>query len=249
VYASPTRKGHSVISLWIDRKGDLVEPASFSSWLRCQLLAQHLPRRSFLVLYLPPFPLSTMAANDYYNHSSSNHNTNNHYTDSAPPTPPPAATKPPTSLYTNYQPSRTSYSNSPYSSNAPLDSLYDDPHHSRDSYYSGVAGGNLHDDRQYADNIPLKSSSSKPYSQDDLTARHSQYPPSPESQNPPKSGLRGRKKQGWFTGRITWVVYITTLVQIGVFIGEIVRNGELDIVYLCAWLICPSKLPKQVHQS
>lgn len=34
-----------------------------------------------------------------------------------------------------------------------------------------------------------------------------------------------RKKKGWFSGRVTWVVYILTAIQIGVFIGEIIRNG------------------------
>lgn len=36
---------------------------------------------------------------------------------------------------------------------------------------------------------------------------------------------RRKKKEGWFSGRITWVVYILTAVQIGVFVGEIIKNG------------------------
>ncbi|KAJ4305811.1 hypothetical protein N0V90_001343 [Kalmusia sp. IMI 367209] len=36
-----------------------------------------------------------------------------------------------------------------------------------------------------------------------------------------------RKKKGWFSGRVTWVVYFLTAVQVGVFIGEIIKNGVL----------------------
>jgi hypothetical protein len=39
------------------------------------------------------------------------------------------------------------------------------------------------------------------------------------------SSRRRKKRQGWFSGKITWVVFVTTLVQIGVFIGEIASNG------------------------
>ncbi|KAF2005567.1 rhomboid-domain-containing protein [Amniculicola lignicola CBS 123094] len=35
------------------------------------------------------------------------------------------------------------------------------------------------------------------------------------------------KKKGWLSGRVTWVVYIMTAVQIGVFVGELIKNGML----------------------
>jgi membrane associated rhomboid family serine protease len=38
-------------------------------------------------------------------------------------------------------------------------------------------------------------------------------------------GEKVKKKKGWFSGRVTWVVYILTTVQIAVFIGEIIKNG------------------------
>jgi membrane associated rhomboid family serine protease len=162
-----------------------------------------------------------MAANEYYNTSTSNHHIAQQQNDLSPPSPPPASTKPPTSLYTNYP------LNSPYSATGgPLDSPYDNSRYSRDSSYQGVAGGTLQDDRQYADNIPLKSSNPRPYSEDHLVGQNTQYPPSPESQHPSKSSRRRKKKQGWFSGKITWVVFVVTLVQIGVFIGEIIRNCE-----------------------
>jgi hypothetical protein len=166
-----------------------------------------------------------MAANEYYTTTGASHKLSHQHHDGLPTQPSPSSTKPPTSLYTNYQPSRASYISSPYSATGPTDSLYDHSHHSRESYHSGVNGGSLQDERQYADNIPLKSPHPRPYSEDNLVGQNTQYPPSPESQQPPKSNHRRKKKQGWFTGKITWVVFLATLVQLGVFIAEIVKNG------------------------
>lgn len=194
-----------------------------------------------------------MAANDYYNPSAHNHSSNYHLSDQQPPPPPPASTKPPTSLYTNYPPpDRASNPHSPYSNSGMLDSPSDNPHHSRDSYYSSqVAGGTLHDERQYADNIPLKSPQPRPYSQDDPARQSTHYPPSPESQQPPKS-RRKKKTQGWFRGKITWVVYAATLVQLGVFIGEIIENGELLAFLFSGHGLTNGlsiKRPRQAHRS
>jgi membrane associated rhomboid family serine protease len=44
---------------------------------------------------------------------------------------------------------------------------------------------------------------------------------------PEKKRRRQKKKEGWFSGRITWVVYTLTIVQIGVFVGELIKNGIL----------------------
>jgi hypothetical protein len=166
-----------------------------------------------------------MAANEYYNTSFSHH-PDHQPIDSSPPPPPPSSTKPPTSLYANNRPSRGSDIHSLYSATPSIDSPRDNQYHSRESYYSSVVGGTLHDEHQYADNIPLKSPHPRPYSQDDLAGQNTQYPPSPISQQRPKSSRSRRQKQGWFTGKITWVIYLVTLVQIGVFIGEIVSSGE-----------------------
>jgi hypothetical protein len=40
-----------------------------------------------------------------------------------------------------------------------------------------------------------------------------------------KRSSKKKKKEGWFSGRITWVVYILTTVQVGVFVGELIKNG------------------------
>lgn len=50
------------------------------------------------------------------------------------------------------------------------------------------------------------------------------YGADPEGRYPPE---KRRKKKGWFSGRVTWVVYFLTTVQIAVFIGEIIKNGTL----------------------
>ncbi|KAH9867041.1 hypothetical protein IAQ61_007632 [Plenodomus lingam] len=56
------------------------------------------------------------------------------------------------------------------------------------------------------------------------------------SQDPERYGLgveparkhrKKKQKEGWFSGRITWVVYLLTTVQIGVFVGELIKNGIL----------------------
>ena len=36
-----------------------------------------------------------------------------------------------------------------------------------------------------------------------------------------------RNNDGWFSGRITWVVYVLTVVQLAVFVAEIVKNGAI----------------------
>jgi hypothetical protein len=171
-----------------------------------------------------------MAANEYYTTSATSSNNHIAHQYIEPPSPATSA-RPPTSVYTNHQPSRGSYIQSSYSASGSIDGRYDNTHHSRDSYYSGISGGTLHDERQYADNIPLKSPHARPYSQEPLVDQNTQYsPPSPQSPQPAKASSSRRKKQGWFRGKITWVVFAATLVQFGVFIAEIVVNGELHAV-------------------
>ena len=177
-----------------------------------------------------------MAANDYYQTLDPGRQPLRQDNDISP-SPSASAShssgRPPNSIVTNtqyqaYQPNQSSYAPSPYSTTASFDTHQDTLRPSRDSYYNTAYGGAAHDDRQYADDIPLKQSQSRPFSHHDSFAQNAQYPPSPESQHPPKSTQRPRKKQGWFKGRITWVVYLATIVQIGVFIAEIVVNCKSD---------------------
>jgi membrane associated rhomboid family serine protease len=43
----------------------------------------------------------------------------------------------------------------------------------------------------------------------------------------PTGPVASRKKKGWLSGRVTWVCYILTVVQVAVFVGELIRNGVL----------------------
>lgn len=54
--------------------------------------------------------------------------------------------------------------------------------------------------------------------------------PTRYNEDPERYGLgvepaRKHKKKGMFSGKVTWVVYILTTVQIGVFVGELIKNG------------------------
>ncbi|KAF2863145.1 rhomboid-domain-containing protein, partial [Piedraia hortae CBS 480.64] len=61
---------------------------------------------------------------------------------------------------------------------------------------------------------------------------HSEADETGEMRRSPK-----RRKSGWFSGRVTWVVYILTLVQLIVFIAQLVRNAVL------------TKSPIEIHPS
>lgn len=143
-----------------------------------------------------------MAAQDYFNDSSNYYGSHN-----ARPT---------------YQP----YSQTPYSSST-MDHTFGAPQHSSSypdpRYYDSPRKPPKKD--QYTESIPLKPSHQLETTQS-LNSQHTQYPPSPEAQTSSQLLPRKRKKKkGFFSGRIAWVVYITTLVQITVFIVEIIKNS------------------------
>lgn len=78
---------------------------------------------------------------------------------------------------------------------------------------------------------PLTSVHKISTNQSDLNHQNTQYPPSPEgrveAQLLPDQRRKSRKKKedGWFHGKIPWVVYVCTLAQLTVFIVEIIRNS------------------------
>lgn len=41
---------------------------------------------------------------------------------------------------------------------------------------------------------------------------------------------RRGKRKAWYKGRVTWVVWILTFIQVVIFIVEIIRNGKLHLV-------------------
>ncbi|TKA73074.1 hypothetical protein B0A49_02157 [Cryomyces minteri] len=100
-----------------------------------------------------------------------------------------------------------------------------------DTGYFGASDGhnNSHAD-PFSDPtaVPLRSQKPK------LDASVDPAPYMPDSEDPfvrdRKATKRHRKrkgKEGWFTGKVTWVVYVLTLVQIVVFIVEIIKNSIL----------------------
>ena len=72
--------------------------------------------------------------------------------------------------------------------------------------------------------IPLQPQSYNPKMEGSPT----RYNADPEGRYPLNGGGtmgQRRKKKGWFSGKVTWVCYILTTVQVAVFIGELIRNG------------------------
>ena len=168
-----------------------------------------------------------MAANDYYNQpSSGQYGRPLNYDAPLPPLP----TSSP--LYSSQKPS---FPPSPYES---PDSA-SRPHRSQTSfgsdsaYYGAGRGGRVQEPTAYADNIPLRSHAQNNRS-DEWTGQ-TQQPYSPdEAERPSDSGRGGRRsrskakrRKGFFSGKIPWVVYILTLAQITVFIAELVKNCKL----------------------
>lgn len=101
------------------------------------------------------------------------------------------------------------------------------------------AGGRLQGGDQYTDDIPLKPNAPPAAGRPEWMDADTQYPPtSPDPhQNVPLhdplgSSGKKRKGQGFFKKKIPWVVYITSVVQVGVFIAEIVRNGKCGVLWM-----------------
>jgi membrane associated rhomboid family serine protease len=148
-----------------------------------------------------------MAANDYYN-SSSNYYSPQHA-----------------------QPAQQHYpSHAPYSSStidhtfgpSNTDFSLQDPR-----YHESRPKPPKKDD--YTESIPMKPSNKLNTSSQSLNSQNTHYPPSPEAQTSSHLLPHQPKKEkgffwGFFSGRIAWVVYVTSLVQITVFIVEIAKN-------------------------
>ena len=172
-----------------------------------------------------------MAANDYHNFSTPNgYSSRRQYDHALPPLPIP------TSRFSSYAPSQAQ---SPLS---PFDSPVHDPHsaqrhQSRQSlgnegeYFGDSRGAN-----PYTDDIPLRSHA-QPQRVGDGKMEAGEYPSHedptlPRKERKMRQSRRRRKKTGFFSGKVPWVVYGLTLIQITVFIAEIVRNCKLH-PFLC----------------
>lgn len=191
-----------------------------------------------------------MSANAYYTSSASQHQ--NPYLSS----PPPQTAQYEEHSYSSHQnPSYTQYpasSHTPYSSNSanPSHNYLGDPGE-EDTRYNYNAYNNNNNSiyppssaqvplmanadpsnpsLHQTQSIPMKPTGriqTNPMDPDHWQNQHTQYPPSPESQQAQHLLPQSRpKKKGFFAGRIPWVVYIVSLAQISVFVGEIVKNCE-----------------------
>lgn len=130
-------------------------------------------------------------------------------------------------------------------------SPFDDPYRINTTYSSGALGGNdtsYHPASQYNSTSHLNDRYDSPsaanqhpdpfadqnaiqmQSQPKMDGSPTRYNADPEyyghGVEPPRN-KRKKKKEGWFSGRITWVVYILTVVQVGVFVGELIKMGML----------------------
>ena len=97
-----------------------------------------------------------------------------------------------------------------------------------DTGYYGASGRtqNPHNSDPFIDQnaIPLQPQSYNPKMEGSPT----RYNADPEGRYPLNGGGtmgQRRKKKGWFSGKVTWVCYILTTVQVAVFIGELIKNG------------------------
>ncbi|GAQ40283.1 hypothetical protein AtubIFM55763_003318 [Aspergillus tubingensis] len=105
-------------------------------------------------------------------------------------------------------------------------------HHSQQSLGSDqayAAGGRLNDE-PYSENIPLKSNQYANGSPPpNWMHQPTHYSPTPEDIEPPVAPTARRnrnRKKGFFQKKIPWVTYAFTLVQIIVFIVELVKNAQ-----------------------
>lgn len=95
--------------------------------------------------------------------------------------------------------------------------------------------GKPHGTDYYADDIPLKANAQPTTGgRPEWIDADTQYPPSPESQRVPlnpnptgrhSGGWKGKGRR-WFKKRVPWVTYFVTLVQVVVFIVELIRSGK-----------------------
>ena len=109
------------------------------------------------------------------------------------------------------------------------------PYHHRESQQSLAsdtgypAAGRMTDGDHYAENIPLKAHTQSG-NYPDWMHQQTPYPPSPEAleaNRRPRRRATNRKKKGFFQNQIPWVTYTLTLIQVIVFIVELVKAGEL----------------------
>ena len=184
-----------------------------------------------------------MAANDYYTPSSSRHRADA----PLPPLPPPEIS--PSSYKTvSY---RAGVSDNEES---PISPTYPDSHYveSRFNMHKHESQQSIVPNSRYSDQIPLRPQPNPTprgfpaigtYADDEI--RNSDDLGRGQSQ-----GRRRRGRRGFFTGKIPWVVYTLTLLQLTVFIVELVKNCKLGDDSSGSWLThlaILTKSPIEIH--
>lgn len=150
-----------------------------------------------------------MASNDYYNQYN-------------PPNTNPSATQ---HQYQGYSDRHDAPLPEPPTS--PFDDRY--AHRLPSPATPSTSGRLQHDTDPFADNnaIPLRNK----YKAHQTTApvlHHDHDDDFIRDAEPRRRKAQHDKKDGWFTGKITWCVYVLSFVQLVVFIAEIARNGKLE---------------------
>ena len=173
-----------------------------------------------------------MAANDYYS-GYAPYNTQPHddrYWSPQPgvPSPGPTHTPTPGPLPGSFGPTSPNPSPSPYDTRYSVASDHDYP-----------AGGRLQGGDQYTDDIPLKPNAPPAAGRPEWMEGDTRYSPHSHSPEPNQSvplhdplegtGRRKRARKGFWGKKIPWVVYLISVVQVAVFIAELVKNGELSL--------------------
>jgi hypothetical protein len=96
-----------------------------------------------------------------------------------------------------------------------------------DSRFYGQGGGGRPQDSQssFRDDIPLRDHPGMPTKDDDTNDHVYDAPPDRmmQGERPNRGGRNGLFKKP--LRKIPWVVYTLTLIQVAVFIAEIVKNG------------------------
>jgi hypothetical protein len=98
-------------------------------------------------------------------------------------------------------------------------------------YHSGGGGGRREDSREFRDDIPLRTKTEQRQdSHDSGDMERKQANMEERKVEDPEARPRRKRrkipeKKGFFSGKVPWVVYGLTLIQLSVFIAELVKNG------------------------
>ena len=173
-----------------------------------------------------------MAANDYYKGWSAGEQTGNQIrVDDHPPRLPPL---PIHQQYTSLRQDRPH--DSPMSPVFDSTPLYE-PHRtaseeSTSDYFRAGRADRSRDSRQYSDEIPLRAQP-QPVDEHGGSPKQQTLPddqlPSHIAGEPRRRRRREPEKKGFFSRQTTWVVYALTLIQLAVFIAELVKNGRVPV--------------------